>query len=224
MGTFLVAQLVKNLPAMQETPVWFLGGKIPWRRDSLSTPVFLGFPGSSDGKESTCNAGDLGSIPGYGRSSGAGHRNRLQYSCLENPHGQRSLAGYSPWGCKECDNTEWLSTAQQKERMWRVHSRGMHEHVGKEKSFLCAGLALCGLLPSGPPQILPCVISTPGALSVSFITPFYKLVSTSVPLGSMSHSGRLIKIEEGSQSLWFVVKLNRSCCNLGPATFISILK
>ena len=34
----------------------------------------------------------------------------LQYSCLENPHGQRSLAGYSPWGCKESDTTEQLST------------------------------------------------------------------------------------------------------------------
>ena len=44
-----------------------------------------GFPGGSDGKESTCNAGDLGSIPGSGRSPGEGHCNPLQYSCLENP-------------------------------------------------------------------------------------------------------------------------------------------
>ena len=43
-------------------------------------------------------------------SSGGGHGNPLQYSCLENPHGQRSLAGYSPWGCKESDKTEQLST------------------------------------------------------------------------------------------------------------------
>jgi len=53
------------------------------------------------GKESTCKsgaAGDVGSIPELGRSSGEGHGNPLQYSCLENPHGQRSLAGYSPWG------------------------------------------------------------------------------------------------------------------------------
>ena len=55
---------------------------------------------SSVGKESPCNAGDLGSIPGSGRSSGEGNGNPLQYSCLENPHGQRSLAGYSPWGRK----------------------------------------------------------------------------------------------------------------------------
>ena len=52
------------------------------------------------------NAGDLGSIPGFGRSPGEGHGNPLQYSCLEKPHGQRSLAGYSPWGHKESDTTE----------------------------------------------------------------------------------------------------------------------
>ena len=46
---------------------------------------YMGFPGGSDGKESTCNAGDLGSIPGLRRSPGGGHGNPLQYSCLENP-------------------------------------------------------------------------------------------------------------------------------------------
>ena len=49
----------------------------------------------SHGKESACNVGDLGSIPGLGRSPGKGHGNPLQYSCLENPM-KRSLAGYSP--------------------------------------------------------------------------------------------------------------------------------
>ena len=63
-------------------------------------------PGGSDSKESTCNAGDLGSIPGLGRSPGAGHDSSFQDSCLEKPHGQRSLAGYSPWGCKELDMPE----------------------------------------------------------------------------------------------------------------------
>ena len=62
----------------------------------LPTPVFLGFAGGSDNKESACNAGDLGPIPGLGRFPGGGHHNPLQYSCLENPHGQRSLASYSP--------------------------------------------------------------------------------------------------------------------------------
>ena len=74
--------------------------------------IFTGLPGGSDGKESTCNAGDLGSIPGLGRSPGGRHGNSLQYSCLENPHRERSLAGYSPWGCKESDTAEQLSTAQ----------------------------------------------------------------------------------------------------------------
>ena len=63
-------------------------------------------------KESSCNLGDLGSIFGLGRSPGGEHGNPLKYSCLENPHGQRSLAGYSPWVQKESDMTEQLSTAQ----------------------------------------------------------------------------------------------------------------
>ena len=64
----LVAQMVKNLPAMQ------------------------------------------GLIPGLGRSPGGGHGYELQYSCLENPHGQRSLAGYSSWGQhKESDRAELLT-------------------------------------------------------------------------------------------------------------------
>ena len=53
--------------------------------DRLPTPVFLGFPGGSDGEESYCNAGDLGLIHGLERSPGGGHGNSLQYSCLENP-------------------------------------------------------------------------------------------------------------------------------------------
>ena len=68
----------------------------------------VGFPGVSDGKESACNAGALGSIPWVGRSPEGGNGNPLQYSCLENPHGQRSLVGYSPWDCKESGTTEWL--------------------------------------------------------------------------------------------------------------------
>ena len=61
--------------------------------------------GGSDSKESACNAGDLDLIPGLGRSPGGGHGNPFQYSCLENPHGQRSLAGCSPWGHKESEAT-----------------------------------------------------------------------------------------------------------------------
>ena len=88
-------------------PGSFLGwDDFPRRRDRLPLPVFLGFPGDSDFKESACNVGDLGSIPGLGRSSEGVHGNPLQYCCLENPHGQRSLAGYSPCGRKESDTTE----------------------------------------------------------------------------------------------------------------------
>ena len=72
----------------------------------------VGFHVSSAGKESACKAGDPSSIPGLGGYPGEGRGNSLQDSCLENPHGQRSLAGYSPWGRKESDVTEQLSTAQ----------------------------------------------------------------------------------------------------------------
>ena len=85
---------------------------------------YLGFPGGSADKESACNAGDLASIPGLGRSPGEGNGNPLQYP-LQYPFffffpptlvflpgeslGQRSLAGYSPPSCKEPDTTEQLS-------------------------------------------------------------------------------------------------------------------
>ena len=71
----------------------------------------MGFPGRPDNKESACNAGDLGLIPGLGKSPGGGHGNPLQYSCLENPCGQRSLVGYSPCGHKESEMTDQLITA-----------------------------------------------------------------------------------------------------------------
>ena len=58
--------------------------KIRWRRDRLPTPIFLGFPFGLAGKESTCNAGDLGLIPGLERSPGEGNGYPLQYSGLEN--------------------------------------------------------------------------------------------------------------------------------------------
>ena len=74
----LVAQTVKNQPAMRET----------W----------------------------VGKIPGLGRTPGGGHGDSLQYSCLENPHRQRILVGYSPWGLKESDMTEQLST----HRSWEI--------------------------------------------------------------------------------------------------------
>ena len=72
---------------------------------------YLGVPGASVGKESTCPVRNLDSIPVLGRSPGEGHSNPLQYSCLENLDGQGSLAGCSLWGRKELDKTERLSTA-----------------------------------------------------------------------------------------------------------------
>ena len=120
----LFREIVKNPPAMQETPVQFLGhedplekgqathssilglplwlswyrmrlqcgrpgidlwvGKILWRRDRLSIPVFLGFPCGSAGKESACNVGDLGSISGLGRPPEEGKGYPLQHAGLEN--------------------------------------------------------------------------------------------------------------------------------------------
>ena len=63
-------------------------------------------------KNLSCNAGDLGSIPGLGRSPGEGNGYPLQQSCVENPI-DRSLVGYSPWSCKESDTTERLSQQQE---------------------------------------------------------------------------------------------------------------
>ena len=74
------------------------------------------FPGDSRLKNLPANAGDAGntgSTPGSGRSPGGGNGNPVQYSCLENPHGQRSMVGYSPWGHKESDMTEHTHTAIQ---------------------------------------------------------------------------------------------------------------
>ena len=90
----LVAQRVRNPAATQETLVQFLGREDPLRRDRL--PTILGLPWGSGGKESASNEGDLGSIPELGRTPGGGRGNPLQYSCLENPPGQRGLAAYSP--------------------------------------------------------------------------------------------------------------------------------
>ena len=62
-------------------------------------------------KNPPANAGDFRDadlISGLGRSPGGGHGNPVQYSCLENPHGQRSLAGDSPWGHKESDITKHI--------------------------------------------------------------------------------------------------------------------
>ena len=69
------------------------------------------FPGGTMVKNPPANAGDTGSIPGWGRVLGGEIGNPLQYSCLGNATNRgRSLAGYSPWGCRKSDMTEQLST------------------------------------------------------------------------------------------------------------------
>ena len=67
--------LTMNRKVRMKTVIWRIWGNLIW---------FWGFPGGSDGEASACNAGDLGSIPGLGRSPGKGNGNPLQYSCLEN--------------------------------------------------------------------------------------------------------------------------------------------
>ena len=73
-----------------------------------TTRITYGLPwwGGSDGEESAYSTGDLGLIPVLGGSLGGGHGDPLQYSCLENHQGQRSLVGYRPWKDKESDTTE----------------------------------------------------------------------------------------------------------------------
>ena len=105
---------------------WPFCAKFIW---SLGKNYFIcmGFPGGSGDKESTCNAGDLGWIPELRSSPGGGHGNPIQPSCLENPHGQRSLVGCSPWGYKKLDTTERLNTA-------------FHIHTGRRSKDVVLGL------------------------------------------------------------------------------------
>ena len=103
----LIAQLVKNPPVMQESLAfnsWVR--KICWRRDRLPTSVFLTFPCGSGGKESTCNVGDLGSIPGLGGSPW--RRERLLTPVFWPGEFHRL---YSAWGHKESDVTEQLAVS-----------------------------------------------------------------------------------------------------------------
>ena len=70
-------------------------------------------------KNPPANAGDADLIPGLGRSPGVGNDNLLQYSCLENPHGQRSLADYSPWSCK---SLTWQSIHTHTHRIKKIRN------------------------------------------------------------------------------------------------------
>ena len=79
-------------------------------------------------KESACNAGDPGSIPGWGRSPGEGNGNPLQYSGLEKPMDRGALAGCSPWCHKESDTTERLTLYPNLKQL-----RPLHLSVGKDR-------------------------------------------------------------------------------------------
>ena len=68
--------------------------------------LLLGHPWWLSSKESTCNAGHAVLIPGLRRSAGEENGYPLQYACLENPYGQRSLVGYSPWASTESGMTQ----------------------------------------------------------------------------------------------------------------------
>ena len=115
-------------PAKAEVPVWMLmnswfsepktGGTVDGREEGklrLTTPrsssylLNVVFPGGSVGKETACNAGNLGLILGSGRSPGEGNGYLIQYSCLENPTVRGIWQAYSPWGCKESDTTDQLT-------------------------------------------------------------------------------------------------------------------
>ena len=93
---------------------------IPWRRDKLPIPVFLAFPGGSDSKESAWNAGDLSFDPWVGKIPWRRAWQPTPVFLLGKSHGQRSLASYGPWGHKESDTTEQLSTAQHSKPPWRA--------------------------------------------------------------------------------------------------------
>ena len=110
------AQLVKNLPAMKEALVWFLGQEVPLEKGQATHSSILGLPWWLSGKEPACNVGDLGSIPGFGKITW--NINPLQYSCLENTHGQRSLAGSSPW-------------SRRVRRNWATKRRRLEEYTPK---------------------------------------------------------------------------------------------
>ena len=101
----------------------------------------LGFPGSSKGKESACNAGDPGSIPGSGGSPGEGHGNPLQYSWSGESQGQRSLGGYSLWGRKESDTTVFLGPWGSPGPAWFGGSWEPLLGMRQERSSRCRALA-----------------------------------------------------------------------------------
>ena len=132
-------------------------------------------PSGSGDKESACNVGDLGLIPGLGRSPGKwrmANGNPFQYSCLEKTHEQKSLVGYSPWSRKELDETERLTLPL--------------SHTLR----LCSNtITSANLLRSGPCTLCPCSVlacdSTHSEL-FSFITSSSKTEDMSLQKSSLT--------------------------------------
>ena len=131
---------IPNLSHLQCSVLLFAGYSL-WTSFSLAEDLT---PLSSDGKASVYNAGDPGSIPWSGRSPGEGKGYPLPYSCLENSmdqdtvHGVQSMGslGYSPWGRKESDTTEWLH----------------FEKCEKQSFSPDSSLWICGLRMQSPPK------------------------------------------------------------------------
>ena len=118
----------------------------------------MGFPGGSDGKESACNAGHSSLIPGSGRSPGEGNGYPLQYSCLENPHGQRSLAGLQSILCVFFffNLSQFFSffRAVSKSGLPARPSLSLQHIILKEDAFAKTTLSDRLCLPPTPPQLL----------------------------------------------------------------------
>ena len=118
-----------------------------WRRDRLPTPVFLGFPGGSDGKASACNEGDLGSVPSVGKIPWRRERLPTPVFWPGDFHGL-----YSPWGCKESDMTERLSYTSKKGNLCSTDSNfslAFRGEVLKARSEVCVAghvISLCTIL------------------------------------------------------------------------------
>ena len=96
------SHIVKSM-RKKHSPYWWEEEELLWLLvgDNLALSIqHFGFPGSSVVKNPPASAGDISSIPGSRRSPAEGNGNPFQYSSLEKSHGQRSPAGYSPWGCK----------------------------------------------------------------------------------------------------------------------------
>ena len=97
---------------------------------------------------------------GLGRSPGRRHGNPLQNSCLENPHGQRSLVGYSSWGHKESDMTEWLSIVQDNTEYW-VEFPELYSRFSSVIYFIHGISRVCMSPPISQflPPLPPCLVS-----------------------------------------------------------------